>query len=104
MTTRRNYEARRTSARSSTGGGSDAARGHLAWLPAAGGVVRSDQLDTEAFANLHIQRIAVVGTVADQPLGSFGEEASFDGGSNELCFMRRSAGHVHGERKTMGRR
>jgi hypothetical protein len=52
------------------------------------GVVRRDHLDTETLANLHIQRIAVVSAVADQTLGSFGEEASLDGGFNESCFMR----------------
>src|SRR5437899_2807097 len=70
----------------------------LGCLPATCGVVRSNQLHAEALANL---RIAVVSAVADQTLGSFGEEASLDGGFNELGFMRRSAGHVHGERKTM---
>ena len=64
-------------------------------------VVRRDHLHPETLANLRIQWIAVVGAVTDQPLGSFGEESSFDGGFDEFCFMRRSAGHVHGERKTM---
>ncbi len=73
----------------------------LCCLAASRGVMRSNQLHTEALANLRIQWIAVVGAVTDQPLGSFGEEASLDGGFDEFCFMRRSAGHVHGERKTM---
>src|SRR5271154_6690700 len=64
-------------------------------------VVWRDHLDTEALAHLHVEGIAVVGAIADQPLGSFGEEASFHGRFDEFCFMRRSAGHVHGERKTM---
>jgi hypothetical protein len=64
-------------------------------------VVRRDHLHAETLANLRIQWIAVVGAVTDQPLGSFGEKASLDGGFDEFCFMRRSAGHVHGERKTM---
>src|SRR5260370_19366989 len=59
--------------------------------------VWSNQLHSEALAQLYIQWI----TVADQALGSFGEEALLDGGCDELGFMRRSAGHVHGERKTM---
>src|SRR6202166_4820025 len=63
--------------------------------------VRGDHLHTETLADLRIQWIAVVGAVTDQPLGSFGEEASLDGGFDESGFMRRSAGHVHGERKTM---
>jgi hypothetical protein len=64
-------------------------------------VVRRDHLHTETLANQRIEWIAVVGAVTDQPLGSFGEEAALDGGFDEFCFMRRSAGHVHGERKTM---
>ena len=59
------------------------------------------QLYPEAFANLRIQRTAVVGAVADQAFGSFRKEASLEGGFDEFCFMRRSAGHVHGARKTM---
>src|SRR6202034_1559501 len=73
----------------------------LCGFAAARRIVRRNQLHAEALANLHVQWIAVVGAVADQPLGSFGEEALFHRGSDELCFMRRSAGHVHGERKTM---
>src|SRR5580658_8987466 len=65
------------------------------------GAVRRNQLNTKTLANLGVQRIAVVSAIADQPLGSFGEEAPLDGGFDESCFMRRSAGHVHGERKTM---
>jgi hypothetical protein len=64
-------------------------------------VVRRDHLYTETLADLRIQWITVVGAVTDQPLGSLGEEASLDGEFDEFCFMRRSAGHVHGERKTM---
>jgi len=73
----------------------------LCGFAAARGVVRRNQLYPEAFANLRIQRIAVVGAVADQALGSFRKEASLERGFDEFCFMRRSAGHVHGERKTM---
>ena len=63
--------------------------------------VRSDPLDTEAFADLCIQRIAVLSAVADQAFGSFREELALDGGFDEFCFMRRSTNHVNGERKTM---
>src|SRR5271166_3575598 len=52
--------------------------------------VRSDQLHTEPLANVCVQRVAVVSAVADQALGSFREEAVFEGGSDEFCFMRRS--------------
>lgn len=73
----------------------------LRGFPAAQRMMRSHQLYPEALLNLRIQRVAVVGAVADQSLGSFGKEAALDGSFNEFCFMRRSAGHVHGERKTM---
>src|SRR6266851_1919599 len=68
---------------------------------AARAFVRRHQLHAEALAQLYIQWITVVSAVADQALGSFGEKALLDGGCDELGFMRRSAGHVHGERKTM---
>src|SRR6266446_3938484 len=54
----------------------------LRGFPAACAVVRSNQLHPEAFA-------------------SFRKETSLERGFDEFCFMRRSAGHVHGERKTM---
>jgi hypothetical protein len=68
---------------------------------ASSGFVWSNQLHTEALADLRVQGVAVVSAVTDHALGSFGNEALFERGSDELCFMRRSAGHVHGERKTM---
>jgi len=68
---------------------------------ASRGFVWSNHLHPEPFANLHIQWVTVVSAVADQAFGSFRKEAALDGRSDELCFMRRSAGHVHGERKTM---
>src|ERR1700687_4036814 len=68
---------------------------------AARGIVRRDQLHAEALADPCVQRITVVGAVADQSLRSFGEESLLECDFDELCFMRRSAGHVHGERKTM---
>jgi len=67
----------------------------------ARGVMWGDQFHPELFADLRVQRIAVIGAVADQPLGSGGEESLGKGDGDELSFMRRSAGHVHGERKTM---
>src|SRR5882672_12452036 len=63
--------------------------------------VRRDELYTVAFLDAPVQGIAVVSAVADHPLGDFGEEAVVKCGFDELGFMRRSAGHVHGERKTM---
>src|ERR1700675_2240981 len=48
-----------------------------------------------------VQRIAVVGTVADHAFWLGSGEALFDGGFDELAFMRRSAGDAAGDRKTM---
>src|ERR1700682_1464266 len=63
--------------------------------------VRRDELHPVSFLDALVQGIAVVRAVADHSLGDFGEEALVERGFDELCFMRRSAGHVHGERKTM---
>jgi hypothetical protein len=63
--------------------------------------VRRDELHAVAFLDALVQRIAVVSAVADHALGSLLEEAVLECGFDEFCFMRRSAGHVHGERKTM---
>src|SRR3974390_1473007 len=63
--------------------------------------VRCDELYPVACLDALIQRVAVVSAVADHPLGSFLEEALLERGFDEFCFMRRSAGHVHGERKTI---
>src|SRR5580704_15720161 len=63
--------------------------------------VRRDELYAVALLDALVQRIAVVRTVADHSLGGFPEEALVERGFDEFCFMRRSAGHVHGERKTM---
>ena len=67
----------------------------------AADVVRSDQLDAVAVAQLLIQSLAVVGPVANQFHRDFWEEALLERGLDELCFMRRSAGDADGERKTM---
>ena len=63
--------------------------------------VRRDQLHMEMFAYPLIQRIAVVGFIADQSLRCFTEESALERGFDERGFIRRSAGHVHGDRKTM---
>jgi len=73
----------------------------LCGLSAARGIVWCDQFNTEALTDFCIERVAVVSAVTDHSLGHFGEEALLDRGSYELGFMWRSAGHVHGERKTM---
>ena len=72
----------------------------LSSVPDAVTLMWCDHVDTLDL-KLGIQPIAVVSAVADQSFGSFGEEALLDRGFDELCFMRRSAGHVHRERKTM---
>src|SRR5262245_14199994 len=48
-----------------------------------------------------VETITVVGAVADQSVGQLFEEARGERGVDEGDFMRRSAGHVDGERKTM---
>jgi len=63
--------------------------------------VRRDELHAVALLEALVQGIAVVSTIADHSLGRFGKELSIQRGFDEFCFMRRSAGHVHGERKTM---
>ena len=63
--------------------------------------VRRDELQAVALLDALVQRIAVVRTVANHSLGDFPEKALVERGFDEFCFMRRSAGHVHGERKTM---
>ena len=63
--------------------------------------VRRDELHTVTFLDALVQRIAVVSAVTNHSLGSFPEEALLERGFDEFGFMRRSAGHVHGERKTM---
>src|SRR5579864_4017813 len=63
--------------------------------------VRRDQFHLEMLAHALIQRIAVVGFIADQSLRCFAQEAPLERGFDERGFIRRSADHVHGDRKTM---
>ena len=63
--------------------------------------VGRDELHAVPLMDALVQRIAVVSAVADHSLGSLDEESLLERGFDEFCFMRRSAGHVHGERKTM---
>ena len=63
--------------------------------------VRRDQFHMEMLAHALIQRIAVVGFIADQSLRCFAEESALERGFDERGFIRRSADHVHGDRKTM---
>src|SRR3984885_4582814 len=63
--------------------------------------MRRDQFHAELFAYPLIQRIAVVRFIADQSLRDFAEESALERGFNKRGFIRRSADHVHGDRKTM---
>lgn len=65
------------------------------------GSVRRDHFDAEVVHQSLVQAIVVVGAVTDQPFREVGKESVFESGFDELSFMRRSAGHVQGERKTM---
>src|SRR5713226_4430672 len=60
--------------------------------------VRRDQFDA-FFGELFRERVAVVGLVADEPLGSLREEAGIERGLDERDFIWRSTGHVDGDRK-----
>src|SRR6476469_4550125 len=67
----------------------------------AHGMVWRDHLDTVVLQQAFVEGIAVIGAVADQSFREVGEESFVESGFDEFGFMRRSAGHVHGERKTM---
>ena len=60
----------------------------------------SDHLDTH-LSKLGVQRIAVISLVTDDSVRKLYHEASFQGFTNQFHFMRRSAVHVEGDRKTM---
>src|ERR1700733_1627581 len=64
-------------------------------------LVRRDQLDAMSLPEALIERIAVVGTVADHSFGFGSRESLCEGGFDEFGFMRRSAGDAAGDRKTM---
>src|SRR6266446_1171621 len=63
--------------------------------------VGRDELHAVTMIDALVQWIAVVSAVADHSFGSLGKKSLVERGFDEFCFMRRSAGHVHGERKTM---
>jgi hypothetical protein len=63
--------------------------------------VRRDQFHAKMRAYSLIQRIAVVGFVADQSLRCFTQESPLERGLDQSGFIRRSADHVQGDRKTM---
>src|SRR5258707_10994433 len=63
--------------------------------------VRRDELHAVSFLDALVQGIAVVSAVDDHAFQGFGKESLVKRGFDELSFMWRSAGHEHGERKTM---
>ena len=73
----------------------------LGGLAAAIVTVRSNQLHPIVRAQPARQRSAVVGFVTDQSFWRCTEEAVLNRGFDQPDLMRASAGHVHGERKTM---
>jgi len=73
----------------------------LGALAAAIVLVRRDQPDMVFLPKALVERIAVVGPVADHSFWLGSRETLRDGGFDEFCFMRRSAGHAAGDRKTM---
>lgn len=76
------------------------------WAPAldacaTAATVGRDHLETITLGQTPIQSVAVVCLVADQAFGKEGEEAVPEDSLDELAFMRRSAFHANGERKTV---
>jgi hypothetical protein len=73
----------------------------LGAFPAAIVLVGRDQSDAVSLPEALVERIAVVGAVADHALWFGSRETLLDGGFDEFRFMRRSAGDAAGDRKTM---
>ena len=73
----------------------------LSVLAAAGVLVGRDESNAVFLPQALVERIAVVGFIADQSLRCFAQEAALERGFDERGFIRRSADHVHGDRKTM---
>jgi hypothetical protein len=73
----------------------------LGIFPVAIVFVGCDESDAVFLPQALVQWIAVVGAVADHAFWFGSREALFDGGFDELRFMRRSAGDAAGDRKTM---
>jgi hypothetical protein len=65
------------------------------------GAVRRDQFDAVGGGEMSIERVAVVPFVADQSCWELADESRRERRVDEGDFMRRSAGHVDGDRKTM---
>src|SRR5712692_2834853 len=73
----------------------------LGALPAAIVLVGRDEPNAVFLPQALVQRVAVVGAVADHAFWFGSGETLLDGGFDELRFMRRSAGDAAGDRKTM---
>jgi hypothetical protein len=73
----------------------------LRMLPAAIVLVGCDKADAVFLQQTLIERIAVVGAVANHSFRLGSCETLRDGRFHESRFMRRSAGHATGDRKTM---
>ena len=73
----------------------------LGVLPAAIVLVGRDKPDTVFLQQALVQRVAVVGAIADHSFRLGSCETLCDGRFHEARFMRRSAGHATGDRKTM---
>jgi len=63
--------------------------------------VGGDQFDSVVFGKLRVERVRVVGFVADEPGGKLVEKASGKNLLNKLALGRRSALDRYGERKTV---
>jgi hypothetical protein len=73
----------------------------LSALPAAIVLVGRNESDAMFLQQALVQRIAVVGAVADHSFWLGSRETPRDGRFNQSRFMRRSAGNAAGDRKTM---
>ena len=71
----------------------------LGFRPLAPGPMRRDHINAQ-HRQFIVQRIAVISLVPNDSFGKLDQESAFDGLSDQLHFMRRSAGHVEGVRKT----
>ena len=63
--------------------------------------MRGDHHDAVALCQVTIQRVTVIGSVADQSCREGVEEAVSEDAFNELAVVRRSAFDANGERKTV---
>ena len=62
--------------------------------------VRCDHLNAQG-GQLRVQGVAIVGFVPNDPIRELHQKPAFQGLTDQFHFMRRSAVHVEGDRKTM---